>query len=94
MNQMKGRLRVQSQSSVLAMACRERDAGLAQEVLAGRQSTQPLPQALLQALLALSRESSQPQLMEQLLAVMRDTGQALSVESVAELTEWAKRLAR
>ena len=91
---MKGRLRVQSQSSVLAMACRERDAGLAQEVLAGRQSTQPLPQALLQALLALSRESSQPQLMEQLLAVVRDTGQALSVESVAELTEWAKRLAR
>jgi pentatricopeptide repeat protein len=87
--QMQGRLRVQSQSSVLAMACSERDADLAVEFLASRQSPQPLPASLVRDLVALSRETGRPDLVEQLLGVVRETRQPLTGDGVAQLRLWA-----
>ena len=88
---MQGRLRVGSQSSVLAMACNERDADLAMEFLASRHSPQPLPDPLVGALVALSRESCRPDLVEQLLRVVRETRQPLTGECVTQLSLWADR---
>ena len=90
-HQLQGRLRLQSQSSVLAMACREGDPGLAMEFLAGRRSAQPLADSLVELLVALSRQTQEPQLVEQLLSVVRETRQSLSEEGVAQLKLWAER---
>lgn len=90
---MQGRLRVQSQSSVLEMACRERDPDLAMEFLANRHSPQPLPDPLVEGLVALSCETARPGLVEQLLTVMRETHQPITADAVAQLRLWAHRYA-
>ena len=88
---MQGQLRVQSHSSVLGMACRERDPDLAMEFLANRHSPQPLPDPLVEGLVALSHETARPQLVEQLLAVVTETRQPLTADTVAQLKLWAQR---
>jgi hypothetical protein len=82
---------VQSQSAVLAMACREGDADLALQFLGGREAAQPLPGQLVGQLVALSRETGRAEVVERLLAVVRETQQVLSRESTAELQQWAER---
>lgn len=90
-DQMQGRLRVQSQSSVLSLACQTTDVELALEYLARWDVLQPVPETVVQSLAALSRESGRPDLMEKLLVVVRGTRQSLGEESATELRLWAER---
>ena len=89
---MDGRLRVQSQSSVLSVACRHGDVDLALQYLTKWTRGQPLPNTLVESLVALSRESQQPEIMETLLSVLGKTRQSVNEDSVREIIQWANRL--
>ena len=89
---MDGRLRVQSQSSVLSVACRHGDVDLALQHLTKWTRGQPLPNTLVESLVALSRESQQPEIMETLLSVLGKTRQSVNEDSVREIIQWANRL--
>lgn len=88
---MDGRLRVQSQSSVLSVACRHGDVDLALQYLTKWTRGQPLPNTLVESLVALSRESQQPEIMETLLSVLGKTRQSVNEDSVREIIQWANR---
>ena len=90
-SQMQGRLRVQGQSSVLSLACREGDSELALEYLAGWGGGQPLSGSLVASLMALSRERQRSEVMEALLGVLARTRQSVDEEGVAEIRQWAER---
>lgn len=89
--QMQGHLRVQSLALVLSLACREVDAGLGLEYLAKWNRTQELPEHIVRSLVALSRESGRPEVVERLLEILWDTRQTVGTESAAEFRLWAER---
>ena len=90
--QMQGRLRMQGRASVLSLACRSMDADLALEHLATWDVWQQLPDSLVGLLVALSRESGRPEVVERLLQTLHKTQQPVSREVAMELRQWAERL--
>ena len=90
-SQMQGRLRVRSHAAVLSLACENRDVELALEYLRKWETAQPLPETLVQAVVAVSRETARPEVVEQVLRVLRETRQTLGPGSAAELRLWAER---
>lgn len=90
-HQMEGRLRVQSLASVLSLACRLVDADLALEYLATWDRTKSLPEPLVGSLVALSRESGRMDVMDSLLAILRELRQPVGVDSAAQFRLWAQR---
>lgn len=90
-HQMEGRLRVQSLASVLSLACRLVDADLALEYLAMWDRTKSLPEPLVGSLVALSRESGRMDVIDSLLAILRELRQPVGVDSAAQFRLWAQR---
>lgn len=90
LQKMQGHLRVQSLALVLSLACREVDAGLGLEYLAKWNRTQELPEHIVRSLVALSRESGRPEVVERLLEILWDTRQTVGTESAAEFRLWAE----
>ena len=91
LSQMQGRLRMNSQSSVLTMACQMKDDQMALEYLTSWDTAQHLPDGLVRLLIALSRESEATEIMERLLETIHETGQPLGADSAAELRMWGER---
>ena len=92
LSQMQGRLRMQGRASVLSLACRSMDADLALEHLATWDVWQQLPDSLVGLLVALSRQSGRPEVVERLLWTLHKTQQPVSQEVAMELRQWAERL--
>ena len=92
LSQMHGRLRMQGRASVLSLACRSVDADMALEHLAMWDTWQELPDSLVGLLVALSRESRQPEVVERLLQTLHQTQQPVTQEVATEFRQWAERL--
>lgn len=88
---MEGRLRVQSLASVLSLACRLGDADVALEYLAMWDRTKSVPDPLVGSLVSLSRESGKMEVMDTLLAILRELRQPVGVDSAAQFRLWAQR---
>ena len=90
-HQMPGRLRVQGVASIVSLACREVNSDLALEYLAGWDVAKPLPDGLVGSLVELALVSGRSEVVDRLLAILRETRQTVGVACAAELRLWAQR---
>ena len=91
LNHIRGKLRLQGVVSVLQLACRERDLGLAREMLGRWDKQQLMEDGVGAGLVELSRSSVEPDILHSVLEIARATGQGVGHSVSEEIKNWARR---